>query len=111
MIKNAVLQAAAFLPQVTSNLTFQFHLVSITTSPSTLSLSLFSENSEICPDDKQRNKAKSDEVQRTSTAPQTSAFIYIYMYIYLYIYINIYINMYIYLYIYICIFIYLYLYI
>lgn len=32
---------------------------------SSSSSSSFSENSEICPDDKQRNKAKSDEVQRT----------------------------------------------
>lgn len=32
-------------------------------SPSPSPLSFSSENSEICPDDKQRNKAKSDEVQ------------------------------------------------
>lgn len=56
-------------------LTFQFHLVLcpyLTYYPLSLALpfsssSSFSENSEICPDDKQRNKAKSDEVQRTFT--------------------------------------------
>lgn len=51
---------------------FTFFLVSILISLTICclplpSLSSHSENSEICPDDEQMNKAKSEEVQRTST--------------------------------------------
>lgn len=75
---DAVLQSVGggfiFLPQFTC-----FLMSDISVSPCVrpyltncpLSLSPFSsscsENSEICPDDKQRNKAKSDEVQGTFT--------------------------------------------
>lgn len=62
------------LPQFTCSLLSDMSAspsVLFSPTPLFLSRSLPSENSEICPDDKQRNKAKSDEVRRTHTPSHT----------------------------------------